>query len=283
MAWKMGITRFVFERFLPILRRNGTTASRRRVLPIGSAVANATVTQNIDATLDEGGVLRGKITGSDSGAVLPNATATLYDADYDYVTSYSVSTNGIFTFTNLATGEYYLRLTGPSTASAYETEYFNDQPSLERADPIAVRVGEVKTIDAALDRAAQITGTVLAADNGLPLDDVRVRAYRADECNRFQLVQSTTTDIDGRYALRPIEAATYFIEFEPLSYGDSRAYLAEYYDDALSIEESMAIVVSSAETIPNIDAQLTRGNTINGSVTASESGNPLDDVNVSYL
>ncbi|MEM7131548.1 MAG: carboxypeptidase regulatory-like domain-containing protein [Chloroflexota bacterium] len=125
-----------------------------------------------------------------------------------------------------------------------------------------------------LQGAGHISGTVAAANGNQPLDDVNVRLYGASE-DRF--VQSDRTDSNGRYHLDQLEPGEYKLAFEPSSVGDSRDYLAEYYDEQSSLEDATVVAITVDETRV-VNAQLTQGGTIEGVVTGE--GTPLERVSV---
>ncbi|MBE2197125.1 MAG: carboxypeptidase regulatory-like domain-containing protein [Anaerolinea sp.] len=200
------------------------------------AVSEGGTTANINATLDVGGEITGQITAADTSLPLEDVRVVVYDSAGDYVDTVYANTTGVYTVTRLAADSYRLKFEPYGTADAYLREYYNDKPTLETADSIAVALGQVVVgIDATLTRGGEIHGTVTDATTGVPLADVVVSAYIdsvGSSCaGDFVLVNSATTDATGSYTLTRLPTGSYRLRFRPSSSGVSAAYLGEYYNN----------------------------------------------------
>ena len=115
-------------------------------------VSDSAVTPNINAALEVGGQIAGRVTAASGGAPLNNATvyAYMHVTSTNYVAYDNTNSSGVYTITGLLTGTYYLKF-DPPFGSDYLVEYYNDKPSLATADGVPVTLGGVTSgIDAAL-------------------------------------------------------------------------------------------------------------------------------------
>ena len=126
-----------------------------------------------------------------------------------------------------------------------------------------------------MQQGATINGRVTAQDTGMGLDDVRVRFYDDNDI----YLASTYVDAAGWYTETGLAAGNYRLEFDP--FGDSENYLDEYYDDKPDLDSADVVSVTFGDVVAGIDAVLEQGSIISGTVTANDTGLPLDDINVS--
>jgi hypothetical protein len=245
----------------------------------GISVVLGGVETGIDAALDLGGKIAGRVTAAGSGTPLASVYVYAYTSttSTDYVAYDSTDASGIYTITRLLTGTYYLQL-APSYGSDYIGEYYNNKPTLAAADGVSVALGGVVTgIDAALDLGGKITGRVTAAANGQPLQNVYVYVYTTTGTCGAGSVAYGYTDASGVYTITGLVTGTYYLEFKP-SYGSD--YLGEYYNDKSSLATADGVSVSLGAVVSGIDAALRTASKITGRVTAAGSSAPLEDVEV---
>lgn len=235
------------------------------------------VIREINAELEVGGQITGAVTAVDGSTPLQGTSVRAYDSinSTSSVASAYTDESGVYTLTGLATGNYYLEFRGPSD-SPYVTEYYNDQPTLATANPVAVEVGQnVVDINAALETGGTINGTVTAVQGGAPLENVYVYAYDSTSSNSY--VASGRTDASGVYTVTTLATGSYYLKFEgPYN----SAYLDEYYNDQQTLAAADAVSVQLAQTVGGIDVALETGGTINGTVTAVVDGTPIEQVSV---
>ncbi len=241
------------------------------------AVTPPDVTPDIDAVLQKGGSITGAVTAEGSGDPLQDVSVFLFNPAGDYLISTSVNASGLYTFTALASGVYYVRFNPYGDSDQYLVEYFDGQLDLQSADPISVTAPAlVSGIDASLTLGAVITGRVTGNDNPQGLADVNVNVY---DCYGFY-AGSAMTDAAGHYTTTGLIPGGYRIGFSPTNWGDSRAYLREYYNDKTNLDDANVITVANGETKTGMDAVLARGGQITGMVTAADGGDPLVEVDI---
>ena len=245
-------------------------------------VASGETITGIDATLRPGGIIAGQITTADGNEPITDARIWLYNADDSLEATTSVNMSGQYTFTRLLPGDYKLNFRPGDLYPTYQAEYYEDQVDLDSADSISLADGQSMTINAELTAAALITGVVTASDTTLGLDDIIVVAYTEQGCNDFDRVASAFTDASGSYTLGPLPADTYFLTFSPLSGGESAAYLDQAWNDQPDLENADPFIITAPTIYPNVNAALTRGGQITGTLTGADSGQPLVDVYVTF-
>ncbi len=241
------------------------------------AVTPPDVTPDIDAVLQKGGGITGAVTAEGSGDPLQDVSVFLYNPAGDYLSSTSVNASGLYTFTALASGVYYVRFNPYGDSDQYLEEYYDGQLDLQSADPVTVTApAMVSGIDASLTLGAVITGRVTGNDNPQGLPDISVNVY---DCYGFYAGYASTNE-SGYYTTTGLLAGGYRIAFSPNSSGDSRAYLREYYNDKTNLDDANLVTVANGETKTGMDAVLARGGQITGIVTAAGTAAPLNEVEI---
>ncbi|KRD44160.1 hypothetical protein ASE38_08350 [Cellulomonas sp. Root930] len=175
---------------------------------------------------------------------------------------------GHYSVPNLLPGSYAVTFTPPA-GSALLGETYDDAPQWT---PTRVTVGsaDVTGIDAALDRAATITGRTVDAD-GNPIPGVGVQLQSA----AFTYTTATTGE-DGTFTAAGLRPSDWRISFTAPS---GSGWVSEYYDDVLTWEAQTAVPVAPGATVTLNDAVLAHGNTITGRILGPD-GTPRAGVEV---
>ncbi|MFE7224814.1 carboxypeptidase regulatory-like domain-containing protein [Nocardioides sp. NPDC057577] len=151
--------------------------------------------------------------------------------------------------------------------------FYDAAATVDAGRTVSVGLSETPGIDAVMSAYGQITGRVTAAD-GSPIENAYASAWSFDdESQEWKRARGANTAADGTYRLN-VSEGTYKVGFEASEQG----FLGEYYDDAATREQATDVVVGSA-TVSGIDAAMSMGETISGTVT-NEVGDPLDDIRV---
>ena len=235
-----------------------------------AAVVGST-TAGVDAVLAELGHIAGTVT--DGLNPLPNIEVKVYYWNgRSYERWYSTDTDaaGKYNIGGMPAGNY--RVGFFDSAGVYLTEFYDDAPDLDSADDIAVALdATVSGIDAVLDKRGRITGSV--SDGSNPLANIEVAAYQWTGYG-YDRIASTHSDGSGRYDLGGLTEGTYRVGFS----GSNSEYLPEYYDDMPDLDSASDIPVTRGATTANINAVLTKGGQIDGSVTNGT--DPLPDTEI---
>ena len=124
-----------------------------------------------------------------------------------------------------------------------------------------------------------ISGTVTGADTHEGIEGVEVCAWAvslAEESEEEEFWYGCEfTGIDGTYAIEEVPAGEYEVEF----WAEGTGYLTQYYDGKSNWWESDPVLVGTG-AVTGIDAELTRAATLEGTVTRSADGQPVEEVEV---
>ena len=220
-----------------------------------------------DIQLQRGALITGTVTDS-SGAPIADVILTVTDTGNEY---YSAVTDesGNYTLGGLVAGSYricfdpsYAR--GPA-AGGYVSECYDNQPSGETADPVAVGgPSSVTVVNAVLSPGAAITGRVTGSD-GAALEGVYVTATAVDG----DLFQVAITRYDGSYTVRNVSEGDYSLCFDAPDTRQPSAtgYVNECFDDTAPSTSYTVVHVAASSTTTGIDAVLAVGAKVTGHVT----------------
>lgn len=117
----------------------------------------------------------------------------------------------------------------------------------------------VPGVDAELEIAGGISGTVRDTDDA-PVVGAEVRAV--DDTGQWY--ESTTTSVEGTYELGHLPPGPHRVEFVP---PEGSPLLGELYDDVATIDQAEPVEVTSAQVVAGVDATLSVGSSIAGTVT----------------
>jgi hypothetical protein len=217
-----------------------------------------------DIQLQRGASITGTVTDA-SGAPIADVRVTVPDELYSAVTDES----GNYTLGGLAAGSYRICFdpsyaTGPA-AEGYAAECYDNKPSAETADPVAVGgPGAVTVVNAALAPGAAITGRITGSD-GAALEGVYVYATAMDG----SMEQQTATRYDGSYLVRNVSEGDYYLCFDAAytRQPSTTGYANECFDDTAPATSYTAVHVAAGTTTTGIDAVLAVGAEVTGHVT----------------
>ncbi|MBN2847640.1 MAG: cell wall-binding repeat-containing protein [Coriobacteriia bacterium] len=228
--------------------------------PTPIALVAGDVRDDIDVALDELGYITGTVTDAVSGDPVGGIQVNAYIEDPPGIwgsryASAMTSTEGTYTI-GLPEGEW--RLGFWDQMGTYAQEFTGDAWFVEEATSIMVSPGETVSTgaDAALERYAQIRGSVTAAEDGAPLGEVLVRFHILDDAGNARLYQVSdrqTAADTGTYATH-VPPGDYLVEFDA---SGSRPWLAkQYYYMAYAPSGATTVTVAAGGLQTNVSAQL---------------------------
>ncbi|WP_421743325.1 carboxypeptidase regulatory-like domain-containing protein [Cellulomonas sp.] len=209
--------------------------------------------------------LSGTVT-DDTGA--PAEGVTVVVSPNPYPGTVTTDAAGHYAAPNLYPGTYTVTFAPPPGSPLLGEAYDNASPW----NPTRITVGsaDVTGIDAALDRAATITGRSVDAD-GNPISGVGVQLQSA----AFTYTTATTGE-DGTFTAAGLRPSDWRISFTaPVGSG----WVSEYYDDVLTWDAQTVVAVAPGATVTLNDAVLARGNTITGRILGPD-GAPRPGIEV---
>ena len=234
---------------------------------------------NVDAVLQRGNTLVVRLVDGVGAPVDPQLFANLrmryrvsptFTAD---VGSFVAIGGAAYSTGALSDGDFTLGFMGGETLSPV---YYSDKSTWAEAEPIALSGGETREITLTVSAnapAGRIAGLVTSADLVLPMPNVQVTLYRAEDDTFAALY---FTDGLGRFSSTRLLPGQYYVRYE------TDAYAAEYSGDANDARAAQRIAVTAGVTA-TANASLERGGVIDGRATAAGSGRPLSRVSVSVF
>jgi hypothetical protein len=230
-------------------------------------VAASQVIQGIDAVLDEGGSISGRIT-DESGNGIGYITVLVVEnntQDAIYIYKDDSSYDGTYQVKGLHTGNYLVIFQG---GKGFAGEFYKDV--LFEADATLVPVvtgSETVDINAVLTRAGTVSGWVTAA-NGKGIENVIVRLYDSAG-NKYLdwLANLDRTDSNGYYSIPSAIPGERKIMFDTGEVAGGN-FISEYYHHKQGIDGADTVTIQPAESLVDINAVLsTGGGTLSGYVT----------------
>ena len=223
------------------------------------SVQGAGVAHRLDIALDSGATISGTVFDSETG--LPIADAEVYAENSDGGPGSWANTNrdGFYTLEAVAPGTY--RIGVRAERQGYVEQLFDDALSWDDAELIFVRGSEgIDGIDFGLRLGGTIEGVVRDAQTQLPVAGVEVIAAPVDGDD----IAWTSTDGNGRYALRGVPAGPIVVKVYSESHVDART----------------RVEVAGPGLVTTANFALSPGATISGRITDADTGLAIAGVRV---
>jgi fibronectin type 3 domain-containing protein len=159
----------------------------------------------------------------------------------------------------LRPGSYEVYVSGSQSESRYLSDWLYTWSS-----PLVVTAG-TSTPSFAIELGGRVSGRITDATTGAPLQGVVV--YVQTPMGYFY----GYTDNEGVYTTNAAPAGSHIIRFE----NNAGRYIAEYYDDEFLRSAANSVAVSAGADTTNVDAVLTVGTLVRGTVRDARTGLPL--------
>lgn len=192
---------------------------------------------------------------------------------------------GEYTISGLSSDEFRVQFSASSfwvdeveVTPNLVAEYYDDATNWADATLVAVTDSDASGIDAALSIGRAISGKVTIPGD-VPaewLKGVAVGATNADGGNPGY--SASVDDVTGEYTIFGVAPGRYNVQFYALTYwaeegGVRPNLLAEYFDDAPDLLSASPVDVTMGD-VTGIDAELTEGRSISGTVTIPVDAEP---------
>ena len=239
-----------FESKLNYMRQFYADASSEVAAQEVPVVAGAVVT-GIDAALQEGGEIEGKV--SSASEALDEIEVCAIEAVTQFPVGCGITNeHGEYTIVGLPTSEYYVRFNvGFEVEQNFAQQFYEGAASIAQAKVVSVTAKTTKPgIDATLTPGGEITGTVTSRATGAGLGGIEVCAFPTTAQLGFRC---TTTGPSGDYDLVALSTAGYAVGFFSLT-GE---YMTQYYEDASLPADVKDVAVVAGSASPNVNAALT--------------------------
>jgi protocatechuate 3,4-dioxygenase beta subunit len=221
------------------------------------------------------GYLHGRVVDGD-GVGIPQVFLTVYHSPADWNTCFPSMTTGpggYFTI-GVVPGAYDVQAAGKAGGRTdgcknqapinVVPEYYNDKKAAWLADHLTLSAGQTLNLDnIALDTGAIVTGRVTDGSSN-PLPNIFVGSYDSQGNSADNLA---VTNANGEYMLDGVQTGGAKIRFSLSGW-----LASEYYNDKPTFGLGELLPTVAGGTIPNINAQMTPGGTISGTVKDGGTG-----------
>ena len=231
---------------------------------------------NIDAVLERGVFVRGRITDAETGLPLRGSVSALamnvaccqnFSAVADDQGNYAMAVRK-----NISIAVGFSAPVGPV---AYVPLYWNGKRSIGEADLIAVGGVDISDINGALEHGVWLRGRVTDAETLQPIAFTTVTAQTVVCCEGLYAF----TAVDGTYSVAVRKHTDVRVGFFPPQNGQI-PYLSEWYRDHAAFGDADVVPVATAD-VTGIDASIDRGVFVRGHVSDAETGLPVPQTSVS--
>jgi hypothetical protein len=222
------------------------------------ALAAGQAKTGIDLQLEPWRSVSGTVTGN--GGPVDEAEISVYSLDGTRVTNSFTDTDGTYTVTGLAPGQYKLRFE-PRPVDELAVTFSGNAAKFAAAAIVTVGTADVTGIDGTLPVGATISGRVTnPGGSGVSSASMYARPIGGSEPDA---VYASTDDNDGFYTISSLRLGSYVVDYE--GYADGTAH--EWWNNAYSSAAATPISVTTGATLTGYNVQLDPAASISGVLT----------------
>lgn len=256
-------------------------------LVIGGAGVLGSVSPS--AAAGTGGTLGGTVTAATGGAPLGGICVTVGQSGMGVGSppagTATTASDGTWSVTGLAQNMYWVEFsTGCGSTGEYATQWYNNSLSLQTAMQVQANPGFPNdNVDAQMAAGGDVSGVVTADPEGSTVQGACVFVSPVGDANAET---TAVTASDGSWSLDGLAVGSYDVQFTDGAAcfqegGINHGYAPQYWQDASTLSAATPVQIASGTTAGPIDARLTVGGSISGTVTAVVGGQGLGGICVS--
>jgi hypothetical protein len=230
-------------------------------------VAAGQTTLGVDAALQEGARITGKVTDASTQEARDGIQVCAISVGTgDSWCGSSIGLSGGYEIAQIPTGEYKVKFSPPFESGLnYSPQFYNDESSSSQAQVLSITAGSLTPgIDAALKEGGRVKGFVRDASTQAGLEGVQVCAKEGSG----EVSVCAKTDWTGEYTLVGLASGEYEIEAFPGNLG----YLPATHPGSVS--------VSAGSTTYEVNMVVAKAGRIAGRVTNAATGAPIQGIQV---
>jgi hypothetical protein len=216
------------------------------------------------------GSISGTVTSSAAGSPIAGVCVDAFSlTSSDFFTD-DTAADGTYQLTGVTDGDYLVEFNkcGPDAVDGYAGEYYQDTRDVVQAATVTVAGATRTGIDATLDAAGIVAGSVTDDGDGTPLTGICVVAL-GDNGSDFGVAE---TDGSGGYRIGSMAPGTYVVA--ALDCGAPFTYESELYDDVsfANPQAQPTDVTTTGGQTATADFALAEGGELSGTILASHLG-----------
>jgi hypothetical protein len=224
----------------------------------------------VNASLQPGGTVSGTVTAAATGKPLRGICV---DINAGFGGGTRTDKTGSFRMDQLPPGRYSVEFSGGcGNSGSYAPQWFPGRTKQFNAALVTIRADRVTSgIDAAMRAGATLSGTVTNS-SGTGLSGICVMAADADNAGFVDetglFLEDTQTGGTGRYRIVNLAAGQYQVAFFYCGFNGGPGYVTQWFPSQRSEEDAGMLDVPAAASVTGLNAAMTRGGAISGTIKA---------------
>ncbi len=221
----------------------------------------------IDGALTVASTIQGTVRAADGTpleGICIDANVLTSGGGYDWVTGSSTGADGTYTISQLPAADIRIRF-HECHDGLYLEQWYDGKQNADDSTPIVLASGDTRTgVDANMQTGIGVSG-IVRDDHGNPLPNISVNVNPTDEGPSV----GTRTDVDGSYTTSALPSGSYRVQFRDDA--PTPVWAAQYWKNQPSYHGATILQLSSGDgpLVHDINATLTRGASVKGTVTSS--------------
>ncbi len=201
------------------------------------------------------------------------------------VVATAMTSNGLYTFSNVATGSYYVRTNDPAGGIPYINQLYNGVACLNNCSIFSTVGGTLVNVSSGsiasginftLQRGGVITGIITAAANGALLSGIGAQVFNSAGVS----VGTFNSNGSGVFTSAGLPPGTYYVRSS-----NSPGYINQLWQGQTCPQTGCVVtsgtpIVVNGATVSGINFALTAGGRISGKVTDASNASNLQNVAV---
>jgi hypothetical protein len=247
----------------------------------------------VDVTIQPGGVIAGEVLEAGTEDPVEKVEVCAYRPGRKTPRECTQVVAGRYELTGLPTGSWIVGFKpqqvcffGCSSTGNWVPQFYDGVANRTEAEPVAVSSGGmVDGIDATLEPGAQVSGLVTDGSTSEPVGPEQVEVCARPAGGSGTEWSCAETEPGGTYTISGLSTGLYVIRFSAgLSCGlggcERPNFATQYYEGGAGISEAIAVQMTAGTDVHEIDATMSPGGGIEGTVTAAAGGAPIENVTV---